>query len=72
MPLNILKKEEQSMLIKNAKLPSINSLPAYIGEDLRAYLPLRVTREIISTGQEYKRRARATRATIQPTLFDLN
>ncbi len=70
MPLRILKEAEQILLVQNASLSSIKSLPQDIDEELRAYLPLRVTREIASTSQNYKRRARTPRGTNQTTIFD--
>lgn len=72
MPLKILEKAEQIMLVQNANLPSINSLPKDVDEKLRAYLPLRVTREIKSSGKEYKRRSRTKSSINQPTLFDIS
>lgn len=72
MPLKLLEKAEQIMLFQNANLPSIKSLPKDVDEKLRAYLPLRVTREITSSRQEYKRRSRTRSSINQPTLFDIS
>lgn len=58
MPLNILNKEERTLLAHKENLSGVDKLPKYIDERLRNYLSLRSTRPITSSSKNYQRRQR--------------
>lgn len=68
MQLNILNKEEQTLLAQKENLSGVDKLPKYIDERLRNSLPLRSTRPITSSSKNYQRRQRQRNQ--QMNLFD--